>query len=1454
MDIYGQLTSASKVEDPVRVPGIYGMAEGWNPADVDGDGGEKIENAESRPDIAMSDIGDRFGYTTSGSDVDGNITITANDASDGHVNIYYGNQEEGFIDAAGSLYVEAKGDIYMDSDLKVGGDLTLTSPGEMVLDLTNIGQVQNPDDPVAGLHEFMHYFEQKGTQEGSTISFQTGTSEGTADAKLTVDMWKDGAYDLTKYDTNGHTFKDELDQLNFTVQGDETASAAKYTYIWVSTGEQLAGIQQAADTNYDFLGYNFALKNDIDASQVQDYKAIGTDSEYNGTFDGRDNRIIGLDVSGDNAGIFSTIGKDGKVEDLRVYSGTFSGTNNAGAVAGVNSGTLENVDSLGVTTGIYKVQTGGTLHAEYSDNVGGIAGTNSGSISNAYNESIVSGRDNVGGIIGTNEAGTTVENVSNAASVTGEAGANGTSDYVGGLAGTNSGTITNGRNNGEITGNNHVGGLVGNNGVNSTLTNLTNDSAAAITGDNYVGGIAGSNAGKITASSVDEEGHVIEGNDNLINRGTITGVQYVGGVAGENTGTITNTNNDVDLHVKEGATDAKYFGGVAGINGSKDGLKEGTIENATNSATIIAENADYVGGIVGWNTSKGVLQGMGNSNEGNVTGNNYVGGVAGKNDAAVGSASGQVVITNSGKVTANGGGAGGIFGVNDGVISNAHLTNEGNVTGTTTNKEGDETGTGGIFGINHKNITDSILENLTGNVTINTEAGQIVQNVGGLIGINTGDVSTSSLKNEANITVTAGDGQTVENIGGLIGQNTGDITGGRTDAEGNDVGYYKYQIYNNGTITVEGTGTNIGGLIGTNEAGATVIAGYNTGVIHASGSENVGGIAGTNTGELNQVFNTVINVNEDGSTAPGSITGHANVGGIAGTNTKNGTISNAYNTTAIAGTVSGAIAGANSGAISNVYGSEKGTLVDSGKLVGSGSDTVSNVYDSENDTFGDGGSAIDKNGGASASTTPWRQYGDNNPILKVFLTTVTYDETKNDQNLVYNGKDQTLDIDGLITSGAFDAADDFTAHKNVEGGLIFNDNDSNIDAGRYTDDLWSVQIGAGKDSSPNNLGYDVQSVEYDIGKATINISLDDIYRLYGNGDMYTDANRIQDSNAYKDYWNISVGNAEDFDQSVLQGILDNIVKNAEITDDGKGTAGRQTANAGDHNWQVNVDISDISKNFQLKDQGSATSHTYVGADQSHVAKAQLTVDLGEVDRTYGNTAITGGGYTANITGGLVNGDDALGYDGDDLAVTVTGDGALTGSSTGRVTNDAGDYTWSGTVTGKDGDLTNLSDNYEIVINGNGVSKVHRKEITIGADSHEIYVGESEPPYTGTDIQGQLVNGDIISDGSYQYGTEQLPADTSKPGEFDIGIHFGSTYLDGDSDDSAWDGVLNSLFKNYNVTFKPGTLTVVEWPADVVEPPVDEHWNFLFHDNPWDRNRDFRERKAEVHFVAGGMTL
>lgn len=137
MDIYGQLTSA-KDGETVRVPGINGMAEGWNPAA----GHEGVENPVAHPEIPMSDIGDRFGYTTGVSAVNGNISITANDEADGHVNVYYGNKGEGLVTTAGSLTVTASGDIYMDSDLDVGGNITFDAPGEKVLDLTNIGKVR----------------------------------------------------------------------------------------------------------------------------------------------------------------------------------------------------------------------------------------------------------------------------------------------------------------------------------------------------------------------------------------------------------------------------------------------------------------------------------------------------------------------------------------------------------------------------------------------------------------------------------------------------------------------------------------------------------------------------------------------------------------------------------------------------------------------------------------------------------------------------------------------------------------------------------------------------------------------------------------------------------------------------------------------------------------------------------------------------------------------------------------------------------------------------------------------------------------------------------------------------------------------------------------------------------------------------------------------------------------
>lgn len=370
-----------------------------------------------------------------------------------------------------------------------------------------------------------------------------------------------------------------------------------------------------------------------------------------------------------------------------------------------------------------------------------------------------------------------------------------------------------------------------------------------------------------------------------------------------------------------------------------------------------------------------------NGNYGNVTGKDHVGGVIGENTTDITGVNAE----NAGTVIATGGGAGGIFGIHTGNLTNSTLKNVGTVIGT---------GDGGT---------------------------------GGLIGQNTGNINKSSLKNEADAIVIG-----INNVGGLIGINTGTIEGGRDDNNS----YYKYQIYNNGVINVgtwndtnndgvvdtgeitSTSGSNIGGLIGSNEANGSLTAGYNTGAINAGNSSNVGGIVGNNVGTVDQVFNTVFN--SDGTN--GTITGGTNVGGIIGSNS--GTLTNAYNTTAVNGAAdsTGSIVGNNSNSIKYVYGSSS--------LVGTGNGTLEYSYEINTDekwnnagsyegfAFSDG--KYDKQNGI------WKIYeGYGHPLLKVFLTSANYDSTS-DTSFVYNGKEQGLNAGNVI------AADGLGAYNNAE--------------------------------------------------------------------------------------------------------------------------------------------------------------------------------------------------------------------------------------------------------------------------------------------------------------------------------------------------------------------------------------------------------------------------------------
>lgn len=917
------------------------------------------------------------------------------------------------------------------------------------------------DIAVAYMHDFMHSFYKPVSGETKPGIYLNAAS---GDAKLTVDMWVEntngsGQFNFEKYDTNfpgtndKHTFKEELNNLNFAINGD-MGNASESVYVEVSTGEQLKAIQNAGSKA---LEYNYALMGDINASDVEDYVAIGTGSGdgFTGTFDGRGNRIIGLNVdkvkgqNTVNAGIFDTIGTNGVVKDVNIYSGTFTGSENAGAVAGVNKGRIEGIVTFGntvtvtgkdgkaggivgvnnsgkftddkndgeLTNGIYDVESTGSVIAGSSTAVaGGLVGTNDGGLANSFSDSAVTVDTNVtsgtsaglGGVVGINNGN--VQYVDSLGVTNG--GATGSSN-IGGIIGTNNGNMYSGYNESIVSGNDKVGGIIGENAEGKKVENVVN--ATGVEGTNNVGGLIGDNHGSVTngrnngtITGVKYVGGMVGSNGknstltNLVNDSSaaITGEQYVGGIAGSNAGTITTGNEETDETVnlinRGTITGQQYVGGVAGSNSGIIINANNDVElNVKDSAATDDNAAKYFGGIAGENTEDGIIKNATNTADVNADGATYVGGIVGENDGTL-----ENMAGNSGNVTGKdyvGGVAG--LNTNNKPLDGVKASNTGTVFATAG-------GAGGIFAVNNANITNS---KLTNNGAVIGKGGN---GTGGIFGVNSGDISESSLINEV-------DGQVIgtNNVGGLIGKNTGTIIGGRDDADS----YYKYKIYNNGVINV-GTwtdsdgdgvvdvntneftakaGQNIGGLIGNNakeivngvEQTGSLTAGYNTGAINASGSTNVGGIAGSNSGTIDQVFNTIMvadgALDLNGKTQSVAVTGGTIVGGLVGDNT--GTITNAYNTSNVVATnqdgIVGNLVGTNSGTVQYVYGYGVDSIDELiGEITGKGSISHGHAIGAvENSWF-----QQDVYEYFTFGANGWKIYnGSTLPMLSVFLTKVT---------------------------------------------------------------------------------------------------------------------------------------------------------------------------------------------------------------------------------------------------------------------------------------------------------------------------------------------------------------------------------------------------------------------------------------------------------------------------------
>lgn len=1576
LESYWKLNTAQKGQT-TYIPGIYKLDRNADYKATD----------TNKPDAKMKDVGSFYSHTTEEAKTDGNLMIhTTGDAK-----LLYGHTKKGKTTVYGDMDItSASGDVYIDTDLYVGGHIALTGDKNLILDATYVGASSNKEDDynygsAASLQDFFRAH----SDSEKLISFTKNDGSDSSQGKIALDMWVNGEEnDPSKGNYSFGKF-DITDGATTTRLRDILAPYKSHVYVWVKDEYQLKGIQEAAisHTEDEVLSYNFALKNNIEASALGDtYQAIGSGNEaFSGTFDGMDHDITGLTAKG---GVFEKL-KDAHVSNLFIYASDFSG-NTVGALAGSVDGSqiseitglgntvtgtvhvgglvgeLTNGSSLNAisdqstvilqvdgttdteehltagglvgsneggfiydgstnsavtideTTGahsgkkylsiggiagsndaqketfdfgdgdIFTFYLGGEIENTSAHGVtgrkasakttsGGIAGVNHGYIKTGYNESVIYGNNNVGGIAGRNTYN--IENVTNALTIDGTA-ADGSGANIGGIVGLQEDNtedaerrayLESGRNTATIHGDKNVGGIVGNNSQNSQMHNLENGFMAEIVGKENVGGIAGTNNGTISADGME-----------LINSGTITGNKYVGGVAGVNTGKIDNISTDITL--KSTGDHAEFFGGVTGWN-----QQGGTIENAKNKSTILAPDADYVGGITGRNS--GTLQGMENTSSGVVIGKNHVGGIIGLNEAVIKATPKQKVELQTKTVTitelvrdengipkrdengnyifedkevevtteipvvdANGNPVYQYF--------NTVITNEGTVIAT-------GGGAGGIIGSNRTNLTQVTLVN-SGSVHGNQGTGNEENGTGGIIGANEGNITFSNLMNTVTGTVTG-----ISNVGGLVGINKGSIEGGRLgDKEftydftvdsnrATDQKYYVNQVYNNGTIRVgsfdatkfqngqeafsEADGQHIGGLVGTNQGNAKISGGYNTGTILASRSTEVGGIAGTNAGTLDQVFTQVLT--QDGTQQ--EISGASQVGGIAGKNS--GTISNAYTAdgTTVTGNAWGYIVGNNdSGTISNVYGKE------SAKLVGTWNGTLENGYGlSQNQSHYQG----------FDFQHTWKIYeGHTNPLLKLFLTTVTVDNEKL-KDFVYDGTNHTSVSDliqnGTLTSqkyytnGTGTTSDDFQDYKKNNNLLQSTEA---IHAGTYANWLWSGQIGANvnetADFNPNVLGYDFEVPTLTVAKRTLSLDLGDVKRTYGDTTIkewdQTKTN-YWDSEGKYGFDIIDKTTGEKITASstgILGTIYTDLVTNRGLSQSdaalADGTGNRKTQDAGHYTWTLSGTLSNADYAWE----GGKNQFT----GNSTVEKAKLNVNLNEVHRTYGNSELKDGYTYSGTVVGNVNGDH---YDWSDMDISDIHDDALTGSGTGKVTQNVGDhYTWTGTVHSHN---ASLNHNYDIVANTRGNSTVEKADLHIVAADAETTVGKRpDYGYKGTSPKDQLVNGDTYD---FLFGGE---ADNylDMPGTYygTIGVKIGDNWYY--ANPHGTETGLPDFFDNYQWTIEAGTLHVLKpqpKPPEPDQPDIPKepeyiHWDYLFHDYPWDKEWNERERKAEIHFVSGGM--
>jgi hypothetical protein len=307
---------------------------------------------------------------------------------------------------------------------------------------------------------------------------------------------------------------------------------------------------------------------------------------------------------------------------------------------------------------------------------------------------------------------------------------------------------------------------------------------------------------------------------------------YLGGLVGFNLGIISNCYATGEV---TGGNGSAYLGGLVGD------IYSGAISDCYATGSVFGgDGSAYLGGLVGYNKS-GTISGC--NAAGAVTGgvdSVYLGGLAGENHSGT--------IRNcyaTGAVT-GGDYLGGLVGdFSSGAIINCHAT--GSVLSGEYFTDG-----GGLVGYNDSGTISNCYA--TGAVTGGDNSGGL----GGLVGCNLGTISNSY----ATGAVTGGIQS--QDLGGLMGGNLGTIS----------------NSYATGAVTGGIQSQYLGGLVGGNWEGKISDC-YAMGAVN--GIAYLGGLAGANTGTINNCYSTGTITGGDGSYA---------LGGLVGYNS--GTISNCF--------------------------------------------------------------------------------------------------------------------------------------------------------------------------------------------------------------------------------------------------------------------------------------------------------------------------------------------------------------------------------------------------------------------------------------------------------------------------------------------------------------------------------------------------------------------------------